>query len=191
MHPDVAEVMQELDAHRARFIAFCRALTDEELERQVPQSEWLVRDFIAHLATIDRPVAAMFSTIQEGRQQGGGGEADRDRWDVDRFNQGKVEERRQRTIAEILTEAAAERVRLRKVLGALQEETLSRTLHFGGDARRSAAEIELRSYLRGWCKHDPMHAVDMLRALPERRTPLIEQWIDDPVIASYQAQMNR
>ena len=189
MHPDVATVMQELDAHRARFIVFCRALSQEELETPVPGSEWQVRDFIAHLATIDGPVAATFTAIQENRQGADAGDGGA-RWDVDRWNQGKVEERRGRSVNELLTEAAEGRVHLRKVLAAFDQESLGRKLRFGGDSRRAAAEIEVLAYLRGWCKHDPMHVVDMLRGIPPRRTAIIEQWIDDPVIASYQAQMN-
>jgi hypothetical protein len=189
MHPDVAAVMQELDAHRARFIVFCRALSAEELERPVPGSEWQVRDFIAHLATIDGPVAATFTAIQENQQEGSGDTA-KPRWDVDRWNQGKVEQRRGTSVDALFAEAAEGRVNLRKVLAAFDEESLGRTLRFGGDSRRTAAEVEVRAYLRGWCKHDPMHVVDMLRGIPGRRTAIVDQWIDDPVIAAYQAQMN-
>ena len=97
MHPDVAAVMQELDAHRARFIVFCRSLSPEELEQAVPGSEWQVRDFIAHLATIDGPVAATFIAIQENQQRESGGDATSP-WDVDRWNQGRVEQRRGKSV---------------------------------------------------------------------------------------------
>jgi len=189
MHPDVAAVLQELDAHRARFIVFCRLLSPEELGLAVPASDWQVRDFIAHLATIDVPVTAMFTALQQ-REDVERAAASDDRWDVDRWNQGRIEQRRGRGVHELLTEAAEARVELRKVLAAFDEDALERKLRFGGDARRAPAEVRVLDYLRGWCKHDPMHVVDMLRAIPMRRTAVVEQWIDDPVIASYQSQMN-
>lgn len=191
MHLEVAAILQELDVHRARFIVFCRALGAEELAFPVPGSDWLVRDFIAHLATIDEPVSAMFRAMQAPQDDAGSNAEAREPWDVDRWNQRRVEERRDRTVDQLLAEAAEQRVALRKVLAQFDGVSLGRTLHFGGDARRPPADIEMRRYLQGWCKHDPMHAVDMLRALPARRTPLVEQWIADPAVQAYQAQMNR
>ena len=44
------------DNHRAKFEVFCRSLSDEQLNRQVPSSTWIVKDFISHLATIDGTV---------------------------------------------------------------------------------------------------------------------------------------
>lgn len=190
MHPDVEQIINELDSHRVRFAVFCRSLSAEELDRDVPNSTWKVRDFIAHLATIDAPVGEMFASVLAGRDPGirtGDGE----RFDVDRWNDARVQERRDRSVDDLLAEAATARTNLRKQLAQLQEEHLAATIKFQGDARRPPAEIELRRYLRGWCKHDPMHVVDMLRALPEKRTPAIEQWTDDPVVAGYQAAMNR
>jgi hypothetical protein len=189
MHPEIEEVLNELDNHRIRFAVFCRSLSAEELQRDVPASTWKVCDFIAHLATIDGPVSEMFASVLEGRDPGirtGDGE----RFDVDYWNEQRIQERRDRSVDDLLDEAAAARSALRKQLAALDEVHLSTRIKFQGDARRPASEIELRRYLKGWCKHDPMHAVDMLRAVPEKRTRLIEDWVNDPVVAGYQAMMN-
>lgn len=190
MHADVAAVIEELDAHRARFEELCRLLSDEELDRPAPRSDWLVRDFIAHLATIDGPILEMFESINSGRDPGirtGDGQ----RWNVDIWNEGQVQKRRTLSVEELLSQAAATRAPLRDSLMRMDERALSSTLKFGGDAKRPPSEIELRRYLRGWCKHDPMHAVDMLRALPDRLNPDIQKWIDDPVVQGYQQMMSR
>jgi hypothetical protein len=189
MHPDVEAVLQELDGHRVRFEAFCRSLSEEELERPVPRSDWLVRDFISHLATCDGPVGEMFRTVREGGEPGIRG-SDGERWDVDRWNEEQVRERRTRPLRDILGEAAASRTTLRRTLASLTEGDVSTKIKFQGDARRPAAEFELRQYLRGWCKHDVMHALDMSRALPEKVTPTLQAWFDDPVVAGYQTAMN-
>ncbi|MGI8926848.1 MAG: DinB family protein [Tepidiformaceae bacterium] len=191
MHPDVAPVVAELDAHRARFETLCRSLTGEELERAVPGSTWLVRDFVAHLATIDDPVREMFRAMQEGPTARLGARESNERWDVDRWNNSRVHERRTEGVDSLLAEAAAKREAIRSQMAQLTGEALARTLDFGGDDKRPPSKVELRAYLRGWCKHDPMHALDMLRAMPERLTPAMQAWFDDPVIAGYQAAMNR
>ena len=189
MHPTVAAVIDELDAHRERFGAFCRSLAEDELSRSVPRSTWLVRDFIAHLATIDGPVGEMFRSVHAGEDPGirtGDGE----RFNVDGWNDGRVQERRMRSVEELLEEAAVARAALKAHLSTLTAEDLAKALKFQGDSKRRPAEWPLESYLRGWCKHDPMHALDMSRALPEKMTPELEQWFADPVVRGYQQAMN-
>ena len=189
MTPDVEAILAELDGHRLRFTVLCRSLTSEELDRPVPQSSWIVRDFIAHLATIDAPVAGMFRTIHEGGDAGIRGN-DGAPWDVDRWNEAQVQQRRGLTVDQLLFEAAEQRTALRNQLARLTEDDLDRTIKFGGDARRPPSEIALRSYLRGWCKHDVMHAVDMARAFPEKISARTAEWFADPVVAMYQKSMN-
>lgn len=189
MNPDVEAVLAELDGHRMQFTVLCRSLSEEELGRPVPGSTWLVRDFIAHLATIDGPVDEMFRTVHKGGDAGiraGDGE----RFDVDRWNEARVQERRQLSVDEMLMEAATVRTQLRGTLASLTEEDITKTIKFQGDARRPPADIELRTYLRGWCKHDVMHAADMMRALPDRMTPRRDHWFDDPVVKAYLNAMN-
>lgn len=185
----VQEVIDELDGHRARFEEFCRSLTREELDRAVPQSTWLVRDFIAHLATIDGPVSEMFRSMHAG-QDAGIRNTDGGKFDVDDWNDKQVERRRALSVEEVLAEAAVSRAALKADMVVLTDEDLARTLKFGGDSKRPAAEIPFGGYLRGWCKHDPMHAMDMSRALPDRQAALAS-WFDDPIIQGYQRSMNR
>ena len=193
MTPEVESVVRDLDGHRAKFETFCRSLSEEELDRDVPNSHWLVRDFIAHLATIDGPVRVMFESMTGSRPtatstpETSGGE----RWDVDRWNDSRVAARRNQTVDQIFEEAARERSRMHDALAALSEADLDKTLHFGGDTKRSAADLRLGDYIRGWAKHDVIHVADMLRALPERDTQDMRAWLDDPAVAGYQQMMNQ
>ncbi len=184
----VQEVLAELDSHRERFESFCRSLTAEELDRPVPNSTWIVRDFIAHLATIDGPVSQMFRAMHSGDDPGIRN-SDGGKFDVDNWNDRQVERRRQNDVETVLAEAAQSREALRKDMLELTDEDLARMLKFGGDSKRAPTEIPFGVYLRGWCKHDPMHAMDMSRALPDRQAELAP-WFDDPVIQGYQRQMN-
>jgi hypothetical protein len=184
----VLEVVTELDAHRERFELFCRSLSAEELERPVPNSTWMVKDFISHLATIDGPVSQMFKAMHAG-EDAGIRDGDGGKFDVDDWNDKQVERRRIMSLADVLAEAADSRADLKSHMVVLTDEDLARTMKFGGDSKRPASEIPFGAYLRGWCKHDPMHALDMSRALPDRQAALAP-WFDDPVIQMYQKSMN-
>ncbi len=189
MHPDVAAVIEELDDQRARFERFCRALSAEELARPVPASSWLVRDFIAHLATIDEPVTAMFQRVHRGLD-GVSAEHEAGRWDIDAWNDARVLERREASVESLLAEASVQRAQIKGVMAQFSDRDLEFVMTFGGDGKRPAGKVQFLAYLRGWCKHDAMHAVDMMRALPERWSPEIEGWFDDPAVRGYQKAMN-
>jgi uncharacterized damage-inducible protein DinB len=184
MVEEIEATVRRIEAERARFERFCRSLSEEELQRPVPGSSWNVKDFISHLATIDGPIAAWFAAIADGsaaqpeRRDGG-------KWDVDRFNDAKVAERRGRSLEEIVAEAARERAALIAVLRRLTAEHLAAPIHFGGDSKRPPAEIPLARYLQGWSRHDAIHVADMLKALPERRgDPEVAVWLAEPEVAA-------
>ncbi len=187
MDPDVAAVIEELDAHRERYVSFCRSLSEEQLVRAVPRSSWVVRDFVAHLGTIDGPVGGMFQGMHGVKATGFGAAAA----GIDPWNDAQVAERRTWPLERVIEEMAETRAVLRGHLAALTAEDLQKAMAFGGDSKRAASSVRLVDYLRGWNKHDPMHVVDMVRALPEAVTPELEAWFDDPAIRGYQAAMNR
>jgi DinB superfamily len=186
--PDVAAVITELDGHRDRFEKFCRSLSEDELNAPVPNSTWLVRDYIAHLGTIDVPIAETFRArhAREEPAAVGGGAG----WNVDTWNDKQVEDRRSKSLEELLAEAAETRAVLRVHLAALTAEDVAQTMKFGGDSKRAPMEIRFLDFLRGWCKHDPIHVADMIRGLPRSRWREVADWIDDPMIQGYQRQMN-
>lgn len=187
----VSLVVRSIREHRQRFERFCRSLSEEELSRPVPGSTWLVKDFISHLGTLDPAMAASFRAAAAGQpdevfhtEQS---EAFRD---IDTWNDARVAERRDWPLERVLTEAAANRAALITVLEGLSEEQLQRELYFTGDNKRSPARLPLRAFLLGWSLHDPIHAADMLKALPERaREPELAAWVEHPVVKGYQAAM--
>lgn len=190
MNAPVEKVIAELDAHRTQFEFFCRSLSEEQLGRVVPNSTWIVKDFIAHLATIDVPVSRFFRSVHEDKSGPFRGDEGAP-LNIDQWNDATVAERRERSVEEILEEAAKNRCDLKAVMAEFDQEDLDFQFTFGGDSKRSPAKIVFGQYLSGWCKHDPMHAVDMMRAVPDRLTPELEAWFSDPVVQGYQAQMNK
>ena len=62
------KVIDQIIENRRKFEDFCFSLSDEELDRPVPESTWLVRDFAAHLATLDPGMAQLFeATVRNER----------------------------------------------------------------------------------------------------------------------------
>ena len=195
MSQRIEAIIDEIEAHRERFEAWCRGLTEEELMRPVPGSTWVVKDFISHLATIDTTVSDWFGTLAANgdgapaRPEGNAG-----RFNIDTWNDAQVAKRRDRSLDEIFDEARQTRERIVDRLRAFDDAALDREIAFGGDSKRGPTTIRLGQYLRGWAKHDPIHVNDMIRALPEhRQDPEVTAWLDDaeigPLARGYAKQM--
>jgi len=191
MTPTTQTVIDAIIENRRKFEAFCYSLSQEQLNRPVPQSTWIVRDFASHLGTLDTALLRWFSAA--------GGEAtaaatadDGTPLDVDSFNDAQVASRRDWPLERVFLEAAENRTKLIQLLEKLTQEQVDATMRFGGDAKRGPADIPLRVFLSGWAQHDPIHVADMLKALPERAEDAdVKAWLDSPFVAGYQAIMNR
>jgi hypothetical protein len=184
-------VIDAIVENRRKFEAFCYSLSDEQLGRPVPQSTWIVRDFAAHLDALDTALLRWFGAA-DGDATAAATADDGTPLDVDAFNDAQVASRRDWPLERVFAEAAENRAKLIEMLGALTQEQIDATMHFGGDAKRRAADIPLKAFLSGWAQHDPIHVADMLKALPERaEDPDLKGWLDSPFVAGYQAVMNR
>ena len=67
MDERLAEVVDSAARNREQFERFCRSLSPEQIERPIPTSHWRVKDYIAHLATIDIWVGEWFAAMADGR----------------------------------------------------------------------------------------------------------------------------
>ena len=192
MAPRMLPIVDRLKGERAGLERFARSLSDEELSRVVPGGTWTVKDFIVHVATLDAAYIGWFTALagdtDPGNHRGSPG------FDVDRFNEAAVTERRGRSVDDVLHEAAILRGRLIAVMERFSDEKLDSTVRFGGDRKRPPVDLPLGQFLPGWACHDAIHVADMLKALPERRTdPEIVAWLGRPDLAasisSYQKAM--
>ena len=176
-------IVKTIREQRERFEEFCRSLSEEELSRSVPDSTWLVKDFVSHLATLDPVLVRSFEAAAAGERE--------EQYDLDALNDAEVAERRGWPLERILEEAAGNREQLVETLGAMTDEQLARTMHFQGDAKRSPADLPLRVFLMGWAYHDAIHAADMLKALPERAEDgELQTWTGVPIVGMYQRAMS-
>ena len=187
----VKGIIGAIREHRQRFDRFCRSLSEEELACPVPESTWVVKDFVSHLATLDPEMTRSFKAAAAGRPEEATRAADGSPFDLDAFNDAQVAERRGWPLERILEEASRNRAGLIETLERLTDEDIAQVVHFRGDAKRSPADLPLRVFLLGWSMHDPIHAADMLKALAERANdPELAAWVDHPVVKGYQAAMS-
>jgi len=187
----VQKVIQTIEDERTRFEAFSHSLSAEELERMVPpDAKWSVKDFAAHLGTLDTELVRWFDGVAAGVPDETLRNADGAPFDVDEWNDRIVAERHNWTLDQIFTEAAENRAKLIQSLGRLTDANIEQVMHFAGDNKRGPADVPLKFFLSGWARHDAIHVADMLKALPERADdPAIKQWLDHPAVTWYQNAM--
>lgn len=186
----IRTVIDTIAANRQRFEAFCYSLTDEQLLRPVPGSTWVVRDFAAHLGTLDTALLRWFADVGRGGIIDSGVDIDGRPFDVDAFNDAQVAARRDWPLERVFAEARANRELLAGALAQLTDEQIDKPMHFAADAKRKASDLPLKLFLMGWAQHDPIHVADMLKALPEMEAdPHLRAWLDNPFVKGYQAAM--
>jgi len=185
------KVIATIKRERVRFEQFCRSLSAEELERMVPpDNKWSVKDFAAHLATLDTELVRWFEGVVAGDADQAVRNLDGTRFDIDGWNDRVVGERHNWTLDQIFEEAARNRKRLIETIGKLTEENVNTITRFAGDNKRPPAEIPLKLFLLGWAHHDAIHVADMLKALPERADdPTLKAWLSHPAVTWYQNAM--
>ena len=172
MNDRLTAVMDNATRNRDEFERFCQSLSGEQLNRPIPASHWRVKDYITHLATIDTWVGGeWFEAVASGTPfilsgEGGG------QFDIDGWNDARVNERRDANLDDLFAEAAKNRGALFSTFPRFKEETLASRFVF----RKN--EISFLEYLEAWTLHDPAHAMDMLKALPEKRAdPQVRAWL--------------
>lgn len=187
----VEKVVATIKDERTRFEAFCRSLSAEELERMVPpDNKWSVKDFTAHLGSLDTEMIRWFDGVAAGAPDQPIHNVDGTPFNIDHWNDRIVGKRHDWTLDQIFDEAAANRANLIASLEKLSEENVETVTRFGGDNKRAAADIPLKLFLLGWARHDAIHVADMLKALPEHADdPAIREWMTHPAVTWYQNAM--
>jgi uncharacterized damage-inducible protein DinB len=177
--------------HRQQFDEFCRSLSEEELNRPVPDSTWTVKDFIIHLSQFDEEVTRWMTALKDGRIEAPGRNDDGSTLDLDAYNNARVAERHGWPLERILAEGEANRAKLAAVMEELEDAHIEQTVQFPGDNKRDPAQVQFKLFLIGLARHDPIHVADMLKALPERAAePAIAAWMDDGAVKWYQNAMS-
>lgn len=181
MNPRTRLVIDELARHRTQFEHLCRSLNEAELATQIPGSHWSVRDYLAHLCTIDSLIVAGFAPMV-GKQMPPPPTPLPQPFDIDEWNDHAVLPARDRSIDGLLAEGAVHRARMVELIGAMTDEHLDAIIPYGGDRKAlnlPKSMVRFGGLLWGIAIHDPTHTRDILRALPHRaEEPWIREWLD-------------
>lgn len=181
--PRIQTLLNEMESHRIKFEAFCRSLSEEELARQVPDSPWTVFDYIAHLATIESLINPWFGAMVSVKDIPRADVKPPQPFDLDDWNEAIVATRHERSLDDVLAEAAENRARYTGLLEKMTDDQLDAKVPFGGDRKKidlPPVLVQFHSILSGIAMHDATHVRDMLRALPERAgDPDLRAWLRD------------
>ncbi len=181
MNPRTQLVIDEQARHRAQFEHLCRSLTGEELDATIPGSHWTVRDYIAHLCTIDGLIVAGFGPMV-GMQMPAPDAPMPDPFDIDEWNDAAVLPARGRSIDDLLAEAAVHRGRMTELIRAMTDQHLDLIIPYGGDRKSlnlPRSMVRFGGLLWGIAIHDPTHTRDILEAIPHRKSePWLTEWLD-------------
>lgn len=183
-------VTDELARHRVQFEHLCRSLDDDELATNIPGSPWSVKDYIAHLCTIDGLIAAGFSPMV-GLSAPAPDVAPPAPFDIDEWNEAIVRKREGVSIDALLEEAAGHREAMLRAIEAMTDANLDQVIPYGGDRKSLGLQpsmVRFGGLLWGIAIHDPTHTRDILRALPHRaKEAWISEWlssVNDSMIPS-------
>lgn len=180
MNPRVRLVIDEFARHRTQFETLCRALTPSELLTPIPGSHWTVRDYIAHLCTIDGLIVPGFAA-QVGQSAPRPDVPFPNPFDIDDWNDSAVRARADASIEDLLAEAAVHRERMVKAIAEFTDAHLDNIIDYGGDRKTlnlPKSKVRFGGLLWGIAIHEPTHTRDIIRALPERgKEPWIAEWL--------------
>jgi len=189
--PSAQSVIDGLRANRAKFEEFCNSLSDAELETLVPpDNAWTVKDFIIHLVAFDDLTTEWVENVMAGDLAGPKANPDGSKFDIDEWNQQRLEQCRAQPLEAVIETWRPERERFLATLGKLSEEQMTQSVFFPGDNKRDGGQVPFGLFLHGLVRHDPIHVADILKGLPERaQDPELAAWIDDRMVQWYQQAM--
>ncbi len=188
-------IIDELARHRVQFEHLCRSLDADEVRATIPGSHWTVKDYIAHLATIDGLIAASFGPMV-GVNAPAADPLVEAPFDIDDWNEAAVRARAGRDIDDLLGEGARHRANMVAAIGRMADVDLDRVIPYGGDRKTlglAPTPVRFGGLLWAIAIHDPTHTQDIVRALPHlAERPWVSEWLasttDAPVPAGVKEQ---
>jgi len=180
MNPRARLIVDELARHRVQFEHLCRSLDPDELKAVIPDSHWTVKDYIAHLASIDGLIAAAFGPMVDLAYPQPEPPLPRP-FDIDDWNEGAVRQRESHDIEALLGEAAGHRANMAAAIERMTDANLDLVIPYGGDRKTlglAPTNVRFGGLLWAIAIHDPTHTQDIVRALPHRAAqPAVGEWL--------------
>lgn len=173
-------VIDEFARHRTQFEHLCHSLTPPELVSVIPGSHWTVKDYIAHLCTIDSLIAAGFGP-SVGVAAPPPDVPIMQPFDIDDWNEAAVRAREDASVDDLLEESRRHRANMLMAIERMADTDLDWVIPYGGDRKATGlapTPVRFGGLLWGIAIHEPTHTRDIIRALPERaKEPSIAEWL--------------
>jgi hypothetical protein len=152
----IPHLVQRLEQEGEKSLAFFRSLSEADWDAQVYRSGpgWRVHDILAHFASAERGFHSLLNDILAGGRGAPLG------FDIDRFNEGEVGERRTRSIELLTQEFVDARSETLELIRRMRPEDLTRQGRhpwFG--------ETEIGEMLKLIHRHNQLHQRDIRKAL--------------------------
>lgn len=113
-----SELLENVDRSHARLLRSVEGLADEDASRAGVNPRWSAKDVLAHVIAWEHEGARAIGEMLDGTYR----PVEITRELIDGFNERAVEERRGRTLEELLTEAAASHEAILRTLGRMPDE---------------------------------------------------------------------
>ncbi len=152
--PWVEPIAEQLRESRAQVVGVAHQILAELWRLPSPLRGWTNKDLLAHLATGDWVCQTVLHAVTANEP------LDLAAIGLDAVNAGNarlLEERRERSVEELIAELEAEGAETQELLGHLTEEDEGRT--------QDGAPMSLGDYLRGFPEHDRQHLSELRTAL--------------------------
>jgi hypothetical protein len=158
MVPEVRVLLDRANRHRYAILELLDTAPEQFWRRAVPGDAWSARAHVAHLVTMDEPVAALARAAASGARVA---------WIFGTAEAGVMEAARMAAMAEfsgadpgdLRSALVSARTGLREALDALSGNSLEMDVLVAGavDAWGRQHTWPLRDYLRHWAEHDRIH----------------------------------
>ena len=150
------DIIQKLETNMAETVAFFRGLTSEDLAMQIyrEDTDWTVKQVLAHFVTIERSMQWLFKNILSG---GPGSPKD---FDIDRFNQTQPRKLDALSLAELISRFEAVRSKTILIVKEMSVQDLDREgwhVFHGHD--------KLERFVRWAYEHVDLHVADIRKII--------------------------
>ncbi len=158
--PEIEAKFRAMIRYREGLLRAIYSVADDTWEEESGSSGWTYRDILAHVASNDlRMQTRLHAVLGEPNEAALAALKDIDGW-----NQRAAEERRGRSVRELVDESAANRRETLRVLSRLRPEHLSSPVQFV-----EAGELSVIDYLDLPFAHEARHAAQLVPASHARR----------------------
>jgi uncharacterized damage-inducible protein DinB len=160
--PEIEETFRGLVRGREGFLRSIYSVADDAWdEKSIAAPDWTHKDILAHVAANDmRPHARLSAVLGEGDDEQLAAINRTDEW-----NQARVDERRDRTVAQLVAELDANRSRTVALLSRIQPEQVDSKI-----TRANGETYSLPEYIDCIGEHESNHAGQLVPASRARRT---------------------